>query len=111
MKLEEQLHGAVTVVRPEGPLIGADADQFKQRCLELVQDSLGRCVIDASSVSYVDSRGLEVLVDINDRMFQTGQALRLCGANDTVRQAMELTGLSPAFEYFVDVPDAVRSFL
>jgi len=111
MKLEEQLHGAVTVVRPEGPLIGDDAEHFKQRCLAVVQDSLGRCVIDASGVTYVDSRGLEVLVDINDRMFQTGQALRLCGANETVRLAMELTGLSPAFEYFVDVPDAVRSFL
>ena len=71
MKLEEQLHGAVTVVRPEGPLIGDDAEHFKQRCLAVVQDSLGRCVIDASGVTYVDSRGLEVLVDINDRMFQT----------------------------------------
>jgi len=97
--------------RTIGKRFGTDAEQFKQRCLEVVQDSLGRCVIDASGLSYVDSRGLEVLVDINDRMFQTGQALRLCGANDTVRQAMELTGLSPAFEYFVDVSDAVRSFL
>ena len=111
MKLEEQLHGAITVLRPEGPLVGDDADQFKQRAMEVVQNTLGRCVIDASGVPYVDSRGLEVLVDINDRMFQTGQALRLCGESDTVRQAMELTGLSPAFEYFADVPDAVRSFL
>ncbi len=111
MKVEEQLHGAITVLLPDGPLTGDDADQFKQHALDVVQRSLGRCVIDASSVPYVDSRGLEVLVDINDQMSQTGQALRLCGATDTVSLAMELTGLSPAFEYFSDVPDAVRSFL
>jgi len=109
--LQEQTSGAVMVLRPEGPLASNDADQLKARALELLQDSLGRYVIDASAIAYVDSRGLEVLVEINDEMYQTGHALKICGVNETVRQAMELTAISEAFEFFADVPDAVRSFL
>jgi anti-anti-sigma regulatory factor len=44
-------------------------------------------------------------------MNQTGHALRLCGANETLRQVLELTDLAPQFEQYADVNAAVRSFL
>ncbi len=111
MMLQEQLSGAVTVLRPEGPLAGDDAVGLKTRALELMTDARGRYVIDTSAVPYVDSRGLEVLVEVNEAMFETGHVLKLCGTNETVRQAMELTDLAETFEFFADVPNAVRSFL
>jgi len=109
--LHEQKHGAVTVLRPDVPLVGKDADRFKSRFGELLGESLGRCAVDASQIPYVDSRGLEVLVELNDELAQSGQALKLCGLNETVRKVLELTGLSGRFEHFADVNAAVRSFL
>jgi anti-sigma B factor antagonist len=111
MALKEQKYGAVHVLRPEGPLKGADADQFKERLVQLMTASLGRCVVDAAAVQFVDSKGLEALVDANDAMAETGQSLKLCGANETVRLVLEITELAPRFEFFVDVNAAVRSFL
>jgi anti-anti-sigma factor len=111
MLLKEQEIGAVHVLRPEGPLKDADADQFRQRVVEVIAGSLGRCVVDASAIQYVDSKGLEALVDANDEISETGQSLKLCGANDTVRQALDLTDLASRFEYYADVNAAVRSFL
>lgn len=111
MKIEARLVGAVTVVKPDGPVVGVDADELKAKLLELTRDTLGRVVLDISAVPCVDSRGLESLVDVAQGLAQIGKALKLCAVNETVRQAIELTGLSPQFEHFEDTHSAVRSFL
>jgi len=111
MEIQEQSQGAVTVLKPAGPLTEADAELFKARAVELVTRNLGRVLVDASAMAFVDSRGIEALADITDELAQSGRALKLCGANPTIRQVLELTGWSDAFEYFEDVNAGVRSFL
>ena len=111
MKIHEQLQGAVTVLRPEGPLIEGDAAVVKQRLLQTLAASLGRFVVDMSSIPYLDSSGLEALVEVTEEMGRSGQALRMCGANKTVREVLELTDLASLFEHFQDANTAVRSFL
>ncbi|MCC6679087.1 MAG: STAS domain-containing protein [Phycisphaerales bacterium] len=111
MEIEEQRHGAVTVLRPRGPLIQTDADQFRKRAADVMARSLGRFVVDASGIAYTDSRGLEVLAEVSEELAQGGQVLRLCGAGETLREVLELTELSALFEHYEDVPTAVRSFL
>ena len=111
MEILEQRQGAVTVLKPQGPLVGPDAELFKSRVAEVMDRSLGRFVVDASEVPYVDSRGLEVLKETTDDLAQSGQALRLCGASETLREVLELTSLASLFEHFQDVNAAVRSFL
>ena len=111
MEIRQHHHGAVAVIKPVGPLTQTDADELKTQVLEVSSKSLGRLVMDASGVPYVDSRGLEVLLEIADEMAQTGQALKLCGENEVLREVLELTELTTAFEHFADVNSAVRSFL
>ena len=111
MKIHEQLQGAVTVLKPEGPLVEIDAAVVKQRLLQTLNATLGRFVVDMSAIPYVDSKGLEVLVEVTEAMGRSGQALRMCGANKTVREVLELTDLASLFEHFQDANTAVRSFL
>jgi stage II sporulation protein AA (anti-sigma F factor antagonist) len=111
MDILEQRHGAVTVVKPQGPLILAEAEQFSRHVSEVMLRSLGRFVIDASAVPYVDSQGLESLVQATDELAASGRSLRICGAGETIREVLELTGLSDRFEHYEDVTTAVRSFL
>jgi anti-anti-sigma factor len=111
MDIQTQYRGAVLVVRPGGPLVGPDADTFKAALQGFVRENLGRVVIDASALAYVDSKGLESLADIAEELTLSGKGLKLCAANDTIRQTLELTGLAPQFEHFEDANSAVRSFL
>jgi anti-anti-sigma factor len=111
MEIQEQRHGAVTVVKPQGPLVVGDAEEFRVRLAETMTRSLGRFVVDASAIPYVDSLGLEALVQSTDELGASGRALRLCGACETLREVLELTGLADRFEHYVDVNTAVRSFL
>jgi anti-anti-sigma factor len=111
MEIQEQTQGAVTVLKPMGPLTAADAPRFKTRAMGLINRNLGRVVIDASAIPFLDSSGIEALADVTEELGQSGRALKLCGANATIRQVLELTGWSDAFEYFDDVHGGVRSFL
>ena len=85
MEIVEHKHGAVTVVRPVGPLVQPAADDLLSRMLELRTSSLGRLVLDASGISYLDSRGLEVLVEVAEALAQGGQGLKISGANEGSR--------------------------
>ena len=111
MEIQEQQRGAVLVIRPSGPLTGTDAEQVKARILASLGATHGRFVLDAAAIPFLDSRGLETLVEVNDEMSAIGQTLKICGATDTVRQALQLTGLAMRFEYFEEAEAAVRSFL
>ncbi len=111
MKISEQQQGAVTVLKPEGPLVEADAAAFATALSRAVGANLGRCVVDLSAVAFVDSKGLESLLEATDEMARGGRALKLCAVNKTVRQVFELTGLDSQFDHYEDVNSAVRSFL
>ena len=111
MKVSESKSGAVTVLKPEGPILEADAVALKQKLMGTLGGSLGRFVIDMSAVPYLDSKGLEALVEVTEEMSRSGQALRLCALNKTVREVLELTDLASAFDHFEDTNTAVRSFL
>ncbi len=111
MEIQESRHGAVTVVRPVGPIVGPDAAQLHSRLEVVASRSLGRFVIDAGAIAFVDSAGLEAIVDAAQRQSRTGQTLKMCCTNETIREVMELTDVADLFEQFADVTDAARSFL
>jgi len=111
MEILEQTKGAVRVIRPTGALTGLDAEKVKSRAAQASSASLGKIVIDAGAVPFVDSRGLEVLVELSEELGATGQVLKLAGANESLREVMELTELTGHFEHYEDVNAAVRSFL
>lgn len=111
MDFQEQRLGAVMVLKPQGPVTGADADLLRSRLQAVLARSLGRCVLDASAVAFVDSRGLEALLEVSEELSQSGRALKVCAANETLREVLDLVGIAPAFEMFEDVNTGVRSFL
>jgi anti-anti-sigma factor len=111
MEITTQRQGAVTVVRPQGALLEPDAEQVKTALLQTASANLGRVVLDMEDIPFVDSRGLEVLVEVSEELSEGGQVLKLCAANKTVREVLELTELGALFEHFEDANSAARSFL
>ncbi len=111
LEIDERRHGAVTVLRPNGAISGEDAAVLLERIGDAAGRSLGRIVLDAGAAPFVDSAGLEALLDAADRMAESGQSLKLCAVNETLREVLALTGLARRFEQYEDVQAAVRSFL
>ncbi|MCA9279321.1 MAG: STAS domain-containing protein [Phycisphaeraceae bacterium] len=111
MDVERHIHGAVTVLKPKGSITQQDAEDLKDQCLVAGRQTLGRLAIDLSAVPFIDSRGLEILVEVSNDFSDAGHSLRLCALTDTVREVFVLTGIGPHFELFEDASAAARSFL
>lgn len=111
MNISIQQCGAVSVVHPDGPLTGDAGEVLKAQLQTQIQEHLGRVVLDAEKIAYLDSVGLESLLDITEELGLSGQALKLCGPNPTVKEVFDLTGLTSQFEFYEDTHAAVRSFL
>ncbi len=112
MQIEQIRHGAVTVIRPMGPLSNQDDAKHLGSEVEVVmKKTLGRFILDASEVTFIDSYGLEALVDISDELSDSGKSFRICGVCETLREVLAITGISPKFQQYEDVQTAVRSFL
>jgi len=111
MVIDTQTIGAVTVLRPEGPVSGAeDGAQFRGSIEGLAARAKGRVVLDAAEIAFVDSEGLEAMLDLAEALESIGQSLRLGAAGETLRETILLNELSVHFELYDDVQDAVRSF-
>jgi len=98
VQIETQHQGAVTVIKPHGPLNVDEIESMREALREAIGTSLGRFVI-------------ELLLDTTDQLDQSGQTLHLCGAMDTLREVFDITEVGSHFDLFEDTTTAVRSFL
>jgi anti-anti-sigma factor len=111
MDISETTHGAAVVVKATGPLTGEAGGQLGRRVGELTRTSLGRVVLDLSDVPFMDSGGVEALVDFADALSDLGLSPRLCGAPATMKEVLRITGHAGLFEMHEDATSAIRSFL
>lgn len=111
MEIRTQQHGAVKAVVPQGAICQADAAGFENEVSQVLRGTMGRCVVDLSATPFVDSQGLEALLNLTETLADAGRQLKLCGVNETVKEILKLTELTDQFEVYEDVGEAVRSFL
>lgn len=111
MKIDRQQCGSVEVMTVKGALTEDDALRFAGEMKRRLASPNPRLVLDLGEVPCVDSVALEALLEASDYLDDMGFRLRLAGVAATVREIFQLTGLSPKFQFFEKVDDAVRSFL
>lgn len=111
MAIDIKRVGTVDVVTPHGALTEDDAETFVHTMKKRLDAANPRFVLDLADVPYLDSTGIEGIVDAADDLRQRGGRLRLAGATATCREVLELTGHAHRVEFFDDAQSAVRSFL
>ncbi len=111
MNIDTRRVGTVDVITPSGPLVDEDANTFVETLQTRLESPNPRLVLDMSEVPYMDSRGLEGLVETSYDLQQRGGRLRLASTTATCREILELTGQAQQFDFFDETKDAVRSFL
>ena len=111
MKTEQQTFGSVDVITPVGALVGSDASEFTELILDKLRASNPRVVVDLHQVPYIDSAGLEGLLQATEDLGDRAMNLTIARVTSSCREAVELTGLAPRFRWFEDIQTAVRSFI
>ena len=89
----------------------SEADTLKNLINDKVDSGFRKVIIDLSTVEFVDSTFLGVIVGSLKKVAKLNGDLRLVGFRPSVRSMVELTRLFRVFESYGDLQDAIKSFV
>ncbi|MFB3057099.1 MAG: STAS domain-containing protein [Ignavibacteriaceae bacterium] len=87
-----------------------EADEFKQRLAENIENGYKKIVVDLTDCEFIDSTFLGALVISLKKVTSIGGDLRLVGFQPAVNSMFELTRMYRVFETFKTKEDAILSF-
>lgn len=103
-------HGNVDVFGGDEPLNEETAPVLEDLFDRRVGRGQPHVVFDLSKTPFVDSAGLELLLDLRDRCIERGGAMKLAGPNALCRDALRLTEVGRRFEILANAVSAAGSF-
>jgi anti-anti-sigma factor len=113
MKIQTQPHGPVNLLVAHGPLVAEELIDLRRALEASVAGGGGsgprRAIVDCSDVPYLDSAGIELLVELCGLQNPPHRRPKLAALTETCREALELTDVLPRLEVFDTVENALRS--
>jgi anti-anti-sigma factor len=99
MRIESKKLGDTEVLRLHGLLSGADTETFEANVRKRIDDGARELVLDLSGLLFVDSRGLEALVNLAELQVRNGRTLKLAGVTPLLQEVLDITDLASLFEF------------
>ncbi len=87
-----------------------EAEELKRQVNDKIDKGYRKVIIDLTSVEYLDSTFLGVIVNTLKKAAKLGGDLKLVGFKPNVRSMFELTRLFRVFESYSELQDAIKSF-
>lgn len=99
------------VIEFSGNLMGGpDASKFNEDLHDLIDDDKKEVVADLSSVKFMNSSGLGILIGGLTTMRNAGGDLRIAGADKRIESLLMVTKLVTVFNSYRTVEEAVESY-
>jgi anti-anti-sigma factor len=97
----KQLDSGIAVVTIGGRLsVGVETERLDAAVKGLLQQDQKRFVLDITTLDYVDSSGLGMLVSCLTNVKKAGGELKLAGANPRIRRIFAMTGVDTMMPMF-----------
>lgn len=105
-----QVEPDVTVVELTGHLnLGNELMSVENAIKRLIEGGARKLVIDVTSLAYIDSAGIGMLVACNGQMDRAGGKMRVAGAQGTVGRAFAIVHMDRITSLDADVDAARRN--
>lgn len=109
--VELRKQGAIDVVDSGERITTDTVEELGNVLQDLDESGQPKVVLDMQHAALLDSKGLELLLDLQDQYQRKGGVLKIANANALCREILRLTGVDSRLEIHGDVGSAVRSFL
>jgi anti-anti-sigma factor len=108
---QQKSQGAVDVISGGDRISGEHVAELTRVLEARLEHGQPHIVLDFQGVALIDSAGLELLLDVQEKCQRMGGALKLASLNALCREVLKATGVGSRFEMFRDSGGAVRSFV
>jgi anti-sigma B factor antagonist len=105
------LENDIVVLELKGRFVGGDeTDELKKVVAELHEKDNKRLIIDLSSVLYLNSTALGLLVSTHTHYAKEGGSVKLCAIDKSIENIFVITKLTMVFSIYETQLDAVASY-
>jgi anti-anti-sigma factor len=111
VKVKTQEYNDVTVIELQGELDADFTELLQNTVTNIAEKRKAGIVLDMSTVGFIDSQGLELLLWIRDYCNQNKIQLRLAGLDENCAKILEVTRLENEFDRYAELAEAVKSFV
>lgn len=105
----DTVDGAVTVLTVSGDVDMSTAPQLEQQLAELADGGARQIVVDLSSVDFLDSSALGVLVGLHKRLAAEQGTIKLVCGHPRIERIFAITRLTEVIPLFETVEAAAAS--
>ena len=98
MNVIQETVGEVLVVGPEGKLDGTSAGDLEEVLQSAIDKGSMEILIDCSSLAYISSSGLRVILKAAKRLNKANGKVALCRLSDNVEQVFQISGFSTVLD-------------
>ena len=96
------------VVEISGRLLMADEREARQSLKSIIEEGVGKLILDLSQLSFIDSSGCAVLISSLKAIRARQGRIALCTLTHNVRTLLELTLVIKLFDVY-DTPEAAMA--
>jgi anti-sigma B factor antagonist len=100
--------GARTILTPKEPLTHQNCKQVEALFSQAMNQQKTEIILDCKAVSFIDSAGLELLVETHKKLRTRSGILKIIALNDTCKDILVATRLISDFHVYTDIHEAIR---
>lgn len=102
--------GASSVVNPGESLTYQNCEELENLIKGLVSQNQTRIILDCKNTPFIDSKGLELLLQLHKDLKNRGGAIKITALNAVCRDILLSTRLINVFFVYEDIAEALRSY-
>jgi len=100
--------GARTILTPKESLTHQNCKDLEAMFNEAMNQHKTEIILDCKAVSCMDSAGLELLVQVNDKLQERGGILKIIALNDVCKDIFIATRLISIFPVYENIHEAIK---
>ena len=110
MEIETRQVYDVLVVDLDGRLDTSTSGDASDRMVEIAEGDTKQIVLNLNGLEYVSSAGLRVILRTSKLLQAAKGELKLCHANNVVKEVLEISGFHTLLKIYESEQDAVSAF-
>lgn len=101
--------GASTVLTPKESLTHQNCEEIEGVFDEYIDQLKTKIILDCREIAFMDSKGLELLVRVDEKLRKRGGTFKIVGLNSVCRDIFIATRLINMLHVYKDINEAIRS--
>jgi anti-sigma B factor antagonist/stage II sporulation protein AA (anti-sigma F factor antagonist) len=110
MDIAEEQKGDVLIVTVKGRLDAISSPTAERHVFDLINDGANKLILDLSSVDYLSSAGMRMLLSTTKKLKSQSGKLVLCSVTPNVMDVLKISGFDHVLDIVKTQDEALKKF-